>query len=195
MKKNWIERFKGFSLVELMISLITISLITAAFAPIVTKKLSSMGITIGSFGGGNSTNPSGCTADKHCNVGYYLDENCVCQKCNVSNCNSCDSTGNYCTACKDGFVSDGNGGCVTTECTTENEKLGLEKGAPSEKCCKSVGAIFVPASKTGGKDLCMMKYNAGDYDATTATLDTDVIPYNLNYAKLGISVVRGKTDT
>ncbi len=195
MKKNWIERFKGFSLVELMISLITISLITAAFAPIVTKKLSSMGITVGSFGGGNGTNTTGCTADKHCNVGYYLDENCVCQKCNVSNCNSCDSTGNYCTACKDGFVSDGNGGCVTTECTTENEKLGLEKGAPSEKCCKSVGAIFVPASKTGGKDLCMMKYNAGDYDTTTAALDTDVIPYDLNYAKLRISVVRGKTDT
>ena len=49
-----INILKGFSLVELMISLIAISLITAAFAPVVTKKLSSIGISVGSFSGGNS---------------------------------------------------------------------------------------------------------------------------------------------
>ena len=49
------KKFIAFSLVELMISLITISLITAAFAPVITKKLSAGTITVGSFGGGNSS--------------------------------------------------------------------------------------------------------------------------------------------
>ena len=37
---------KGFSLIELMISLITISCITAAFTPIVTKKLKNSDVTV-----------------------------------------------------------------------------------------------------------------------------------------------------
>ena len=52
--KNNIKRL-AFSLVELMISLITISLITAALAPVITKKLSAGTITVGSFGGGSAT--------------------------------------------------------------------------------------------------------------------------------------------
>lgn len=42
--------FKAFSLVELMISLIIISLIAAAFVPVVTKKLSSDSIISGNIG-------------------------------------------------------------------------------------------------------------------------------------------------
>ena len=49
------KKFIAFSLVELMISLITISLITAAFAPVITKKLSAGTITVGSFGGGGGS--------------------------------------------------------------------------------------------------------------------------------------------
>lgn len=37
---------KGFSLVELLISLIIISIITAAFAPVITKKLKYQNATI-----------------------------------------------------------------------------------------------------------------------------------------------------
>ena len=72
--KNNIKRL-AFSLVELMISLITISLITAAFAPVITKKLSAGTITVGSFGGSSgiietSTAPQ---SQKDCNtVGAQL---------------------------------------------------------------------------------------------------------------------------
>jgi len=39
--KDFIRKSFGFSLVELMISLITVSVIAAAFTPIITKKLKS----------------------------------------------------------------------------------------------------------------------------------------------------------
>ena len=43
----------GFSLVEIVVALIIISVITAALAPIITKKMKSTGITIGSGDGGS----------------------------------------------------------------------------------------------------------------------------------------------
>ena len=43
---------RAFSLVELMISLITISVIVAAMTPVITKKLTSQRVAVGSFGGG-----------------------------------------------------------------------------------------------------------------------------------------------
>ncbi len=50
----------GFSLIEILVSLIIISLITAAFAPIITKKLSISSMVLnGSISGGNSGNNSG----------------------------------------------------------------------------------------------------------------------------------------
>ncbi len=41
---------KAFSLIELLISLIVISLLVAAFAPLITKKLKAGDVTVGSFG-------------------------------------------------------------------------------------------------------------------------------------------------
>ncbi len=52
------DRYKAaFSLVEILVALIIVSLITAALAPVITKKLSSAGITIvgGGSGGSNTT--------------------------------------------------------------------------------------------------------------------------------------------
>ncbi len=49
-------RIKGFSLIELLISLVIISLLVAAFAPIITKKLKASDISIGSFGSGSNVN-------------------------------------------------------------------------------------------------------------------------------------------
>lgn len=43
---------KAFSLVEILVALIIVSLITAALAPVITKKLSSSGVTI--TGGGSN---------------------------------------------------------------------------------------------------------------------------------------------
>ncbi len=46
----------GFSLIEILISLIIISLLVAAFTPIITKKLKASDISIGSFGNGGNVN-------------------------------------------------------------------------------------------------------------------------------------------
>ena len=48
--------FGAFSLIELLISLIIISLLVAAFTPIITKKLKASDISIGSFGSGSNVN-------------------------------------------------------------------------------------------------------------------------------------------
>ncbi len=67
LRKNGILKFNffknGFSLVELMISLIVISLIAAAFVPVITKKLSSSSIFAGSAGGGFSKTCSNISED------------------------------------------------------------------------------------------------------------------------------------
>ncbi len=83
---------KAFSLVEILVALIIVSLITAAMAPVITKKLSSAGITIvggGSGGGGGD----GGEVDVESNDGM-------------------------CTTCEDGFMLQGNQ-CVTSNFTFE----------------------------------------------------------------------------
>ena len=189
MKKNLKSFFKGFSLVELMISLITISLISAAFAPIITKKLSSMGVTVGSFGGngGGGTTPTGCTSDIQCTTGYYLDSECVCQKCNIANCLQCNSNGKSCSQCASGYTNI-NGKCISQACDAEhNEDENGNKiaaGVASPGCCEAVGAVYVPASTTGTTGLCITKYNPGDDDYK---VNGEIV--KLEYAKLGIKLV------
>ncbi len=60
------RRIKAFSLVEILVALIIISLITAAIAPVITKKLSSAGITIvgGGSGGGSGGGESGDSSEE-----------------------------------------------------------------------------------------------------------------------------------
>ena len=96
--KFMLKIFKsGFSLIELMISLIIISLIAAAFVPVITKKLARSSIVAGSFGnnssGGVSENCSNISEDcalcagdtclsckKTCSAGETLDTtNCTCK--------------------------------------------------------------------------------------------------------------------
>ncbi len=50
------KTLRGFSLIEILISLIIISLLIAAFTPIITKKLKASDISIGSFGSGSNIN-------------------------------------------------------------------------------------------------------------------------------------------
>lgn len=111
---------KGFSLVELSVSLIVISLLTASFAPVITKKLSKNNITVGSFGGGGggggaSLECSGisdcilckdnicytCIKNKEtCATGTYLDNTtCSCKPCSdiMAGCTSC-TKGGVCTS-------------------------------------------------------------------------------------------------
>ncbi len=55
MKKSIGKMRLAFSLIELLISLIVISLLISAFAPIITKKLKASDITVGSFDSSNKT--------------------------------------------------------------------------------------------------------------------------------------------
>ncbi len=107
---------KGFSLVELSVSLIVISLLAASFAPVITKKLSKNNITVGSFGGGGASlecrGISDCILCKDnicytciknketCATGTYLDNStCSCKPCSdiMAGCTSC-TKGGVCTS-------------------------------------------------------------------------------------------------
>jgi len=125
MKKNY-----GFSLVELMVTLIILSCITAALTPVITKKLQSQGIVVGSGGGSESNggsinidvgtdcdlwqNCALCSSEKCvlCREGicanneYIKHEDCSCNLCSDFNeqCIECQTGG--CTKCNSGFYVD-----------------------------------------------------------------------------------------
>ena len=141
----------GFSLVELMISLIAISAIAAAFTPAITKKISKS-ISVAITGGcelsaackynyndncilcykedGKCKNPRCVMCTLSCNDGEYKRiDTCVCETCAGrdpekdpdSKCIKCNST--ECKKCKSGYGVH-EGGCV--RCGVEaNGTLGM----------------------------------------------------------------------
>ncbi len=124
---------KGFSLIEILVALIIVSLIMAALSPIITKKLSSGSITLGS-----SSNVSDISANcqenenfsSHCELctsqycikcgieqcpsGQYLNnKTCTCMNCQEkfgANCTQCDS--NACIQCINSNFYIKNGACT-----------------------------------------------------------------------------------
>ena len=122
----------AFSLVELMISLIVISIVTAAFAPLITKKLKTSDMSIGTATATSITSSAVCNSvsagciecenDKCLAVsdGYFINEitnksqscNSVltgCATCsNATKCDACDAahgyilSGSICTPCSTG---------------------------------------------------------------------------------------------
>ncbi len=111
MYKNMLftKYFKAFSLVEILVALIIVSLIMAAMAPVITKRLSSSGITIGAGGGMSNTLSASCEAfGANCTLCY--EDKCI--SCSIScssnqaadidtcSCKSCSSLyGNECLKC------------------------------------------------------------------------------------------------
>ncbi len=59
-----LKKAKAFSLIELIISLIIISLLVGAFAPLITKKLKAGDVTVGSFSNGTKRNVTKEDCDK-----------------------------------------------------------------------------------------------------------------------------------
>ena len=73
----------AFSLVEILIALIIVSVVMAALAPVITKKIKSSGVTIGGGGGSGVPSAGACgmgqyfdmdeQACKHCPEGHFCD--------------------------------------------------------------------------------------------------------------------------
>ena len=183
-------RLRGFSLIELLISLIVISCITAAFTPLITKKFAS-----GVFGGGGSiaditTECSKfgdkctlCTSDYciacvglTCATDEYKDsKSCSCKKCADtygSDCEVCDDK--QCLTCPLGQYLDSDKSCKncadkfehclncnSTECMNCEDGYSLADGVDGKVC--------VNFSCSGDDfiqidDLCITKKNMGDSD-------------------------------
>ena len=116
------KNYLGFSLVELMISLIVISLVAAAFAPVITKKLKTSSIIAGGMASEISdqceekfgSDCKLCTksycvqCSKSCdNTTFSETKTCSCKSCSLkfSNCENC--TSEKCTKCaSDYYIKD-----------------------------------------------------------------------------------------
>ena len=127
------KKIKAFSLIELMISLIVISCIIAAFIPVISKKLNSSNVSVT----GNSTSDITtecsdkfssscklCTKSyciqcelSSCAAGTYPEsKSCTCKSCSniFSNCATCDNS--KCTKCINNNYYIDNGKCM--DCPT-----------------------------------------------------------------------------
>ena len=175
----------GFSLVELLISLIVISCITAAFTPIITKKFSS-GVL-----GGDSVSDITIKCEQfgeHCNLctnniclacsglvcqgdEFIHDKSCSCKKCKDeynTSCLKCDET--KCTSCETGKFPSGRNclicntkypNCTTcdeTKCTSCENNYKLVDGACVPDCTK----LFTSSCTACDIDNCTTC--AGGYD-------------------------------
>ena len=132
------KTLKAFSLIELTISLITISCIMAAFAPIITKKLkisSSSSSPISTVKPECSKFSEDCKlcdsnscliCNKNCNENEYKNiSSCECEPCTNrgEKCLTCNA--NKCTKCDTGYGITKEGGCEI-----------CNKGYYSDKTCK-----------------------------------------------------------
>jgi len=139
--KHNISYSEAFSLIELMISLIAISCITAAFAPVITKKLkaTNLKVSVGGiktrceqFGGLDANGKmyckacvaTGCIAcSKFCDPRHVKDDaNCNCIACSTlggANCETCSL--DKCLKCDPGYFINSSGQCEAcprgSECT------------------------------------------------------------------------------
>ncbi len=194
---------KGFSLVEILVSLIIISLVATAFVPVLSKKLSKSKTSL------NHSISKHCVAfsadcklcyknekcllcDKSCSNGQYLDIlSCSCKPCSdvVAGCNSCSSK--LCSECKSGYgLNSSKTSCV--KCTSGTYSTG---NAACKNCEKGTYNLHDEASSC---TICEAGYYcaggsskiacpAGYYSISGAKQDSDCIKcpagsYNLSQA-------------
>ena len=200
---------KGFSLVELLISLIVISCITAAFTPLITKKFSS-----GVFGGGGSVSDITADCEKFgpncnlctsnfclsctgltCNSDEYKDnKSCSCKKCVDkfgADCTKCNE--DKCLTCPDGQYLDENqnckpctdkfsncSSCDSTACLNCNYDYVVKNGQCEPFVCS--GDDFIQIG-----NLCVTKKNMGDSDVLA-------IPNGVNIVNTGTKCIPSSTN-
>ena len=165
--------FKAFSLVEILVALVIVSLIMAALAPVITKKLSSSAIVVGTSQNADviseiTANCEGsenfsskcelCTKDfciscgiGKCPAGQYLDnKKCACKPCSdkFSNCKECNS--DTCTLCSsvDYYIKNTN--CLSCPTGSFCDGTTLYETCPSGYYCSS--GVMVKCSQEYGTD-------------------------------------------
>ncbi|MBQ7286508.1 MAG: hypothetical protein IJW73_01975, partial [Candidatus Gastranaerophilales bacterium] len=123
MKITWKEE-QAFSLVEILVALIAVSCISAALAPVITKKLKSNGVSIGGGGIGGKTEDvefvmdcsdfgADCTmcfndkcvlCTKECNDDQYVNTpDCTCADCADVDPNCIECSAKKCRKCKENY--------------------------------------------------------------------------------------------
>ncbi len=137
---------KAFSLIELLISLITISVIMAAMAPVVTHKLKHGGVSIGTKKLSMkcpATVGSQCTlclgnqciaCPIGCGTQFKNTLTCKCETCTQANCVNCTSDRNKCDRCKSGYQKSGDG------CSACGAGYYSNEGGTCQKCAKGTKA-------------------------------------------------------
>ncbi len=176
----------AFSLIELMISLIVISSISAAFAPVISKRLSSTATTISSGQGSISTKcedkfGADCTLCyktkciiclKSCTSNTYVDiPTCTCKSCSsiATNCTKCNDE--KCLQCNLGYKLV-NGKCE--KCPAGYSCNGITQTICSAGTYSGAGAASCTACQAGkyqaskGKSYCDT-CPAGKYSAAGAS--------------------------
>lgn len=149
-KNMWFTKyFKAFSLVEILVALIIVSIIMAAMAPIITKRLSSSGVTIAGGGGSSGTLSSSCEAfGANCTLCYQ--DKCV--TCSVS-CSSNQATDISTCSCKACSTLHGNNclKCNTNECIECSSNYYIKNGkceiCPIGSYCNGTTATVCPNGK------------------------------------------------
>ena len=176
----------AFSLVELMISLIVVSVVAATFAPVVSKKLQSNTISAGGSGlniiksdcekfsnnGGNCHTcfSNACIVCEYENCDGYLNVGkCQCESCTLrsANCIKCNSK--ECTKCKENYYLDSSKKCQVCpsgkycsgnsspmECTKINSNC--KTCSSSSTCTKCNSGYYLNSAKTS-----CTKCEAGNY--------------------------------
>ena len=134
-----IKFLKAFSVIELMISLVAISVITASFAPVISKKIQSNEIVAGSILGGGGGGNGGLTLD--CEDNFSSD----CVFCDSARCYICSKTCDANTQYQDIYK------CVCKNCTTVDAqctKCDFNKTTETGKCTKcNTNGYYVNSSE------------------------------------------------
>ena len=135
-------------------ALIIVSVIMAALAPVITKKLSNAGVTIvgGGSGGGNATpsEPVGSV----CGAGAF-------KPTGEEECKSCQFITPYCVTC-----ADGEGTC--TKCDNDHTLTADKQCKENSQCGDKAIEVMID-----GEKYCVTKYNVGN-SATTGGLEIDI---------------------
>ncbi len=143
---------KAFSLIELLISLITISVILASLAPVVTHKLKHGGVSVGSKKltmTCPNTVGSSCTlclgnqciaCPITCGNQFKNTLTCKCESCSIANCANCNSGAGQCDRCKAGYQKSGNACAACSVGYYSNE------GGSCQKCPKGTKANAASAA-------------------------------------------------